>query len=91
MPSKMVQIINLPQLLSFSMAGFLIAIKKRELFVMLLTALFFSPVLLHVLVRYIDLYRVILLPVLLLIVAYGFLEEVEIIRNLLLLTNYKLA
>jgi hypothetical protein len=74
---KTIQIFILLPMFLLSFAGFLISIRKENFFMLFLSALFFSHLLLHVLVHYIDRYRVTILPVLLIISAYGITEIIQ--------------
>ena len=81
MPYKMVQILILLPLFLLSLLGIFMALKNRELFILFMIALFFSHVLLHVLVHYIDRYRLTIIPVLLIIAAYGFSEALKMLKK----------
>ena len=76
---KLVQLLILLPLFIFSLLGVLIAIKKREMIIIFLTMLFLSHVVLHVSIHYIERYRLTILPVLLIIAAYGFLNIIPIL------------
>jgi len=76
-----IQILVLLPLFILSLFGFIISVRKKELYVIFLGALFFSFVLLHVLIYYTDRYRLTILPVLLLIAAYGFSEALRMLKR----------
>ena len=73
-PYKIIQVFVLLPLFVFSFVGFIIAIYRKELFILCLSVFWFSHIFLHALIHYIDRYRLTILPVLLIISAYGLFE-----------------
>jgi 4-amino-4-deoxy-L-arabinose transferase-like glycosyltransferase len=69
-PFKIIQLLILFPLFIFSFLGIGIAIYKKDWIIILSGLLFFSHVLLHVLIHYIDRYRLTILPVLVIISGY---------------------
>lgn len=88
-PYKMIQIFILMPLFILSLFGFIISIEKTELLIIFFSALFFSHVLLHVLVHYIDRYRLTILPVLLIIAVYGFSEALRMLGESYYVNKFK--
>lgn len=80
-PFKVIQLLVLLPLFVFSFIGFLFAILRKELFILCLSLFWFSHVVLHMLIHYIDRYRLTILPVLLIISAYGLFELMKSFKN----------
>ena len=81
LPYRLIQILILLPLFVFTFIGSIIAIFKKNYIVILLSLFFISHITLHVLIHYIDRYRLTVLPVLLIISAYGFSESTKLLKS----------
>jgi len=80
-PFKIVQLFILLPLFIFSFLGIAIAFYKRDWIIILFGLFFFSHVILHVMIHFIDRYRVTILPVLVIITGYCLNQVIEMIRK----------
>lgn len=83
LPYKLIQATILLPLFVFSFLGFIISIVRKETIIIYLSLLWFSHIFLHILIHYIDRYRLTILPVLLIISAYGFSEGIKYFKTTL--------
>ncbi len=74
LPYKITQLLFILPVFLLSLSGLIFAILRKNQFILFLSLLFFSHLILHILIHYIDRYRLTILPVLLIIAAYGFSE-----------------
>lgn len=86
-PSKLIQLFILFPLLLFSFLGIIIAIKKKDGLILLLGLLFFSHLLLHVVIHFIPRYRLTILPVLVIISSYSITHLLKILRSFKIFSN----
>lgn len=78
-PYKIIQLSILLPLLILTLIGTIFAFRNRHVFFLILVMLFAAHVSLHVLVHYIDRYRLTILPVMLILSTYGFSELMRLI------------
>ena len=71
LPFCVIQLVILLPLFLFSLAGAIIAFVKKDKFIILLVMFSISHICLHILINYIDRYRLSILPVLILLAAFG--------------------
>jgi|WetSurSiteA1Bulk_404760.scaffolds.fasta_scaffold01070_2 hypothetical protein len=81
-PFKIVQLVFLLPILIMSLVGILFTFRNKHKLLMLLVLFFVSHVFLHVLIHYIDRYRLTILPVLVILSSYGFSESHKILKSL---------
>jgi hypothetical protein len=74
---KLVQLFILLPIFIFSLVGFIIALRKKEVIIIMLAGLFFSHLLLHTMIHYIERYRLTILTVLVIIASYGFVNLIS--------------
>ncbi len=83
-PYKIIQLLILLPLFTFSILGLIIALFKKNWIIVLLGLLFISHILLHVIIHYIDRYRLTILPVLVIITGYGIVQILPKVKSTLL-------
>lgn len=80
-PYILIQLVLLLPIFFFSGIGIIIAILKKHWLMIMLSMFFISHLFLHMLIHYIDRYRLTILPVLLVLAAYGITEGIKLIAG----------
>lgn len=84
LPKRIVQIFILLPFFIFSFIGIIYGLLKNKEFIVLLSLFYFAHIFIHVLIHFIDRYRLTILPVLVILGTYGLFElinQVKIVLN----------